>query len=88
MFVTFGQFINSLGLALGWSVGLIGLASTARQLTNMPPGWERLTDWAGLRKVITVGVSDWSRCRLNVRVARRERHPKATMFVFCCVVRT
>jgi MFS family permease len=57
-FVTFGQFINPLGRAFGWSVGLIGLASTVRQLTTMAAALVvgRLTDRAGPRRVMFVGA--------------------------------
>jgi len=57
-FVTFGQFINPLARTFGWSVGLIGLASTVRQLTTMAAALivGRLTDRAGPRRVMFVGA--------------------------------
>ena len=57
-FVTFGQFINPLARTFGWSVGLIGLASTVRQLTTMAATLVvgRLTDRAGSRRVMTAGA--------------------------------
>jgi Na+/melibiose symporter-like transporter len=57
-FVTFGQFINPLARTFGWSVGLIGLPSTVRQLTTIAAALVvgRLTDRAGPRRVMFVGA--------------------------------
>ncbi len=57
-FVTFGQFIGPLSQAFGWSVGLIALASTVRQLTNMSAAVVvgRLTDRVGPRRIMAAGA--------------------------------
>lgn len=57
-FVTFGQFIEPLSRTFGWSVGLLGLASTVRQLTTMAAALAvgRLTDRVGPRRVMSVGA--------------------------------
>jgi len=84
-FVTFGQFINPLARTFGWSVGLIGLASTVRQLTTMGSALVvgRLTDRAGPRRVMTAGalVAGGVAVRLAVRrpSPRRTQIPLASL---------
>src|SRR5690349_21822061 len=80
-FVTFGQFIGPLSQAFGWSVGVIGLASTVRQLTSMGAALlvGRLTDTAGPRKIMSAGalLAGCAYCLLTVA-----RDPAIFFFLF------